>query len=82
MSLFIFTRVLLLEIKKSVCKIQKYNFFSGISCYKPNVLDSTYIEGTSFLYQDEVTLICMDNLRYTLTCGSDGKWFGDIGENC
>ncbi|KAF2886660.1 hypothetical protein ILUMI_19512, partial [Ignelater luminosus] len=52
------------------------------SCYKPIVKESTVIEGNSYLYQDEVTLVCSDNARYLLTCGSSGKWIGDRGEDC
>lgn len=46
-----------------------------ISCEKPNISSHATINGKSFLYQEELTVICeKNNLQINITCLADGKW--------
>ncbi|RZB38885.1 sushi, von Willebrand factor type A, EGF and pentraxin domain-containing protein 1-like [Asbolus verrucosus] len=52
------------------------------SCRKPVVNEATVIEGNSYLFEDQVTLICRNKVKYILTCNSFGMWVGDKDDSC
>ncbi|XP_015834822.1 sushi, von Willebrand factor type A, EGF and pentraxin domain-containing protein 1 isoform X1 [Tribolium castaneum] len=52
------------------------------SCRKPSVNEATIIVGNSYLFEDQVTLICPNKGQYVLTCDSTGTWIGDKDKTC
>jgi hypothetical protein len=52
------------------------------SCRKPSVKEATIIEGNSYLFEDQVTLICPSKKQYILICNSFGMWVGDKDNSC
>ncbi|KAK5644039.1 hypothetical protein RI129_007884 [Pyrocoelia pectoralis] len=52
------------------------------SCFKPKVKETTSVQGNSYLFEDQVTVICKNKQKYILTCGSSANWEGELGEDC
>lgn len=56
--------------------------FSEISCKRPNVNAKTKIDGVSYLFEDQVTLTCPNNKKYTLVCAANAEWVGERDDGC
>lgn len=53
-----------------------------ISCKRPNVSPKTSVEGKSYLFEDKVTVICPNNVKYEWVCAANAEWVGDRDESC
>ncbi|KAI4463057.1 complement component-related sushi domain-containing [Holotrichia oblita] len=64
----------------------KWSRFNGRcvkkTCGKPNVAESSTIQGKSYLFGETVKIICGNGKEYTLTCQSSGKWSDLIDSAC
>lgn len=56
------------------CIVIIIHSISEKTCGKPNVAESSTIQGKSYLFGEKVTIICANGKEYTLTCQSSGKW--------
>ncbi|XP_050300407.1 sushi, von Willebrand factor type A, EGF and pentraxin domain-containing protein 1-like [Anthonomus grandis grandis] len=53
-----------------------------ISCDKPKLSLDARIIGNSYFVGDSVTIICPNKAEFTLICGKNGTWDGDIDPKC
>ncbi|KRT85211.1 EGF domain-containing protein, partial [Oryctes borbonicus] len=52
------------------------------TCGKPNVAESTVVQGKSYLFGEKIKIICRNGNEYTLTCESSGKWSSITDNSC
>ncbi|GJQ65520.1 hypothetical protein Trydic_g7621 [Trypoxylus dichotomus] len=52
------------------------------TCGKPNVAESTIVQGKSYLFGEKVKITCGNGNEYTLTCESSGKWSSITDSSC